>query len=149
MTKVIDLSKKLGKGNKLILKSEYDNGIKEYLIHFIFPENKFGVKILGYQKDNQLIITNLETNNPKNRIEKIATIKAIINMSPIFFTELKKHNISEIRGLTNNSIANLVRKRFGAEIKKMKKTSALREAIIRKKISQGKKKATTKVRIRI
>ncbi len=149
MTKIIDLSGKLGKGHKIIFGMYPHDGVTECLIHYIFPENEFGVRILGYQKNDKLIISQLETNNPTTKKERLATTKAIINMSPIVFTQLRNYNISEIQGNTNNSIANLFKKRFGAEIQKMKKMSALRESILRKKITQGKKKATTKVRIRL
>jgi hypothetical protein len=149
MTKTINLEKKLGKGHEIIFGVYPHDGITECLIHYIFPENKFGVRILGYQINDKLIVTDLQTNNPTSKKERLATTKAIINMSPIVFEQLKRHNMFQIEGNTNNAIANLVKKRFGAEIQKMKKISALREAIVRKKVAQGKKKATTKVKIRI
>lgn len=149
MTKRINLEKQFGKGHEILFGYYPHDGINEYLIHYIFPENKFGVRVLGYQKNDKLIVSDLQTNNPKSKKERLATTKAIINMSPIVFEQLKNHNIFQIEGSTNNAIANLVKKRFGGEIQKMKKMSSLREAIIRKKIVQGKKKATTRVKIRI
>ncbi|HNV00988.1 MAG TPA: hypothetical protein PKK60_01015 [archaeon] len=149
MTKIINLEKQFGKGHEIIFGIYPHDGITECLIHYIFPENKFGVRIMGYQIKDKLIVSDLQTNNPTSKKERLATTKAIINMSPIVFEQLKRNNIFQIEGSTNNAIANLVKKRLGAEVEKMKKRSTLREAIIQKKVAQGKKKPTTRVKIRI